>query len=138
MIETQRRADLFPDRQKKYRGVPTAECPPGLRRYIEETCNRLAGLAAAGLWTRAADVFVEMREQSLRFQPSTVDPFELPLTDTSLPAQVTNALLTLGVQYVGQLAHVPPADFKAASIGPARMKQIREVASLYGVRIRCT
>ena len=105
-MEATRRQNHFRDnRRQREAPARSINCPSGLRRMIEGYCHRLAVLAAAGAWTEAERVFCELRETALAKQSSkTLDPYEVDLADTSLAAEVVNALRAIQIFHVGQLA----------------------------------
>jgi len=120
------------------RVVPCEDCPRELLQRITLDCDRLKLLARQGLWTEATTVFRLLRDACLDVQPKTVDPFDLPIADTltQISAQLRHELESIGVLYVGQLAHVPHHELMRLRIGPVGWRQLKFVCQRYGVTLR--
>ena len=118
------------------RTVPCESCPPGLARHIDHQLNRCKVLATQGLWTEAAAVFAQLREAALELQPCTVDPYEVPIADTSILAQTRDQLEAINVRYLGQLANVPRHVFERLRIGRVGMREMQRVCKNFGVHLR--
>jgi hypothetical protein len=118
------------------RSLPCEDCHPALVQRIDGDLDRIKLLAAQGLWTEAAHVFRVLREACLARQPNTVDPFELPISDTTILPQTRNRLERIGCVYMGQLAHVPAADFERVGIGQVGLRQLTDVCRRYGIRLK--
>lgn len=124
-----------PKYRQRYAGVPAAPCPE-LKRRIDADLGRIRQLAAKGFWTRASQVFQQLREHALDSQPCTIDPHEVAIADTTIDARLAGLLAELGVCVVGQLANVPRSEFANVGIGPRRLERLEQVARRYGVRLR--
>lgn len=135
---TRRRAEY---QRPKYRQRFTADssaddCPPELRRRIDDVCQELALLGAKGLWTEASRRFCALREHCLAHQARTLDPFDVPIADTTLDAATAGRLSRLGVRNVGQLANVPLDEFASVGIKQGGLRIVESVACRYGVYLR--
>ena len=120
-------------RPETERVCPGGNCPPDLVSRIQHDFDRCKLLAQQGLWTEAAEVFRHVREACLSYQPSTVDPFELPWHETALNARARSRLEAIGVFCVGQVGNVPRAELAKLGLGPKGREQLTEICRIYDV-----
>jgi hypothetical protein len=105
-----------------------------LAKRIDIAFDQCKELAKRGLWCQAQVLFHSTQMACLQHQPSTLDPYEMPLAEhPEIDGRVRERLAGIGVFFIGQLAAVNARQLERLNIGLRTRKKLRAICKSYGI-----